>query len=62
MGVDEEVVTVMIVDPEVVTVAGLKEALAPEGSPLAEKLTDPVKPEAGMTLMVYVVLFPEATF
>ena len=54
--------TVMIADPEVVTVGGLKDALAPGGRPLAEKPTDPVKPEAGVTVTVYVVLLPEATF
>ena len=50
--VELEVETVIVVDPEVVTVAGLKEALAPEGKPVAEKLTEPVNPGAGTTVIV----------
>jgi hypothetical protein len=44
--------TVIVVEPEVVTVAGLNEALAPEGKPAAEKPTEPVNPGAGTTPMV----------
>jgi len=61
VGVLPELVTVMVVEPEVVTVAGLKEALAPEGNPLAAKLTEPVKPVADATVTVYEVLFPGDT-
>ena len=50
--VEPAVETVIVVEPEVVTVAGLKEALAPLGSPAAEKPTDPVKPGAGTTVIV----------
>jgi hypothetical protein len=52
IGVLADVVTVMVVDPEVVMVAGLNDAEAPEGRPVAEKLTDPVKLGPGTTLTV----------
>ena len=52
IGVLVDVVTVMVVEPEVVTVAGLKDAEAPEGRPKAEKLTEPVKLGPGTTLTV----------
>jgi hypothetical protein len=42
----------MVVDPDVVTVAGLKLAVAPEGRPLALKLTVPVNPVTGVTVTV----------
>ena len=46
------VVTVMVDEPEVVTEAGLKLALAPAGNPLALKVTVPVKPPDGVTVAV----------
>jgi hypothetical protein len=52
VGVLAEVVTVMVVEPDVVMVAGLKDAEAPEGRPEAEKLTEPVKLGPGTTLTV----------
>jgi hypothetical protein len=50
-GVPADVDTVIVVEPEVVTVAGLKEAEAPEGRPEAEKLMEPVKLGPGTTFM-----------
>jgi hypothetical protein len=44
------VVTVSVVWPEVVTVLGLNEALAPAGRPVTLKLTVPVNPAPGVTL------------
>jgi len=41
----------MVVDPEVVTVAGLKEAVAPVGSPLTLNATGPVKPFEAATVI-----------
>lgn len=38
-GVVDEVVIVIVVVPEPVTVVGLKEAEAPDGKPVAAKLT-----------------------
>ena len=52
------VLTVSVEDPEVVIELGLKLAMAPWGSPLALRLTVPVNPLDGVTLTVYVVLFP----
>ena len=52
VGVVLMVVTVMVEEPDVVTDAGLKLALAPDGSPLALKVTVPVKPPAGVTVAV----------
>ncbi len=52
VGVVLAVVTVMVVEPEPVTVEGLKLALAPEGSPEALKLTDPLNPLDGVTVTV----------
>ena len=52
VGVVALVVTVMVDEPEVVTDAGLKLALAPAGNPLALKLTVPVKPPDGVTVAV----------
>ena len=51
-GVVLMVVTVMVEEPDVVTDAGLKLALAPDGSPLALKVTVPVKPPDGVTVAV----------
>jgi hypothetical protein len=50
--VPADVDTVIVVEPDVVTVAGLKDAAAPEGRPEAEKLTEPVKLGPGTTLTV----------
>ena len=55
------VVTVIVVDPAVVTDDGLKLELAPVGNPLALKVTVPVKPLIGETVTVYVVLSPRLT-
>ena len=52
VGVVALVVTVMVDEPEVVTDAGLKVVLAPDGNPLALKVTDPVKPPDGVTVAV----------
>jgi len=52
VGVVALVVTVMVDEPEVVTDAGLKLALAPAGSPLELKVTVPVKPPDGVTVAV----------
>jgi hypothetical protein len=51
-GVDAVVAIVIVVEPEVVTVVGLKLAVAPVGSPLTLKLTVPVKPLDGVTVGV----------
>ena len=56
------VATVMVVEPEVVTVAGLKEAVAPVGSPLTVNETVPLKPFDGVTVGTYVVLVPGRWF
>jgi hypothetical protein len=52
IGVLADVVTVMVVEPDVVTVAGLKDAEAPEGRPEAEKLAEPVELGPGTRLTV----------
>ena len=52
VGVVPAVVTVIVDEPDVVTEAGLKLALAPAGSPLALKVTVPVKPPDGVTVTV----------
>src|SRR5688572_1824238 len=46
------VATVSVEDPEPVTEGGLKLAVAPPGSPLAEKVTVPAKPPEGVTVTV----------
>ena len=51
-GVLALVVTVMVDDPVPVTVVGLKLAVAPVGSPLALKVTIPLKPPDGVTVAV----------
>jgi hypothetical protein len=55
------VVIVSVEVPEPVTEGGLKEAVAPEGNPLAVKLTAPVKPFSAPTLTEYVAVPPEFT-
>ena len=52
VGVVALVVTVMVDEPEVVTDAGLKLALAAAGNPLALNVTVPVKPPDGVTVAV----------
>lgn len=46
------VTTVIVVEPGVLTVGGLKLAVAPLGSPLTLKLTGPVNPFVGVTVTV----------
>jgi hypothetical protein len=46
------VVTVMVEEPEPVTEAGLKIALAPAGTPLAVRLTVPLNPLTAPTVAV----------
>jgi hypothetical protein len=41
-----------------VVLEGLKVAVTPEGSPDADRLTDPLKPFSGVTVMVLVLLVP----
>ena len=45
-------VTLMVLLPEPATDGGLKEAMAPKGSPLALNNTVPVKPPDGVTVAV----------
>ena len=41
-----------------VVLEGLKVAVTPEGRPDADRLTDPLKPFSGVTVMVLVLLVP----
>ena len=52
VGVVLLVVTVIVEEPDVVTDVGLKLAPAPAGNPLALKVTVPVNPPDGVTVMV----------
>lgn len=52
VGVVLAVVTVKVEEPEVVTDAGLKLAVAPVGSPLTLRFTVPVNPLVGVTVTV----------
>ena len=52
MGVEFEVLTAMVEDPEPETELGLKLAVAPEGSPFTLKVTFPANPFEGVTLTV----------
>ena len=52
MGVELEVLTVMVEEPEPATVVGEKLAVAPEGRPLTLKLTAPVNPFEAVTFTV----------
>ncbi len=52
VGVEPEVCTVKVEDPEPETEPGPKLAAAPEGNPLTLKLTFPVNPLDGVTLTV----------
>jgi hypothetical protein len=49
VGVELEVFTVKVDDPEPETERGEKLAVAPEGNPVRLKLTFPVKPLEGVT-------------
>ncbi len=51
---DEAGVSFKVVEPLVVTLAGLNAAVTPVGSPEIENVTDPVKPPAGATVTVSV--------
>ena len=51
-GVDREVVIVSELLPELLTEVGVKVAAAPEGRPLTDKLTDPLKPFRAVTVVV----------
>src|SRR5688500_6382831 len=55
------VVTVRVAGPEPMTDGGLKVAVAPFGSPEADKVTAPAKPLTGWTETVYCALRPAAT-
>jgi len=56
------VLMVSVDDPEPPLMeAGLKFAVAPEGRPVALSVTVPAYPLAGLTVAVYVVLFPAVT-
>ena len=44
----------------VVALAGLNEAVTPDGNPLAARLTEPVKPPLGVTVIVLVPFAPSA--
>lgn len=61
MGVVVAVVTLMVDEPEPVTVPGLKVAVAPAGSPLALRVTTPLNPPITAMVAVYEVLFPCTT-
>ena len=52
VGVVLAVVTVKVEEPDVVTDAGLKLAVAPVGSPLTLRFTVPVNPSVGVTVTV----------
>ena len=52
---------VNVVEPEPVTVVGLKLPVTPEGSPDVPKLTVPLNPLLPVTVTVYVALPPAAT-
>lgn len=55
-----EVVTVSVEEPDPATEAGTKDAEAPEGKPITEKLTVSVKPFNALTETVYAALPPWA--
>ena len=52
VGVTDVVVTVIVELPDVVIEAGEKEAVAPDGKPLALKVTGPVNPLTAATFTV----------
>jgi len=51
-GVEVEVVTVRVEEPEPVTEVGLNTPVVPEGSPLTPSMTVPVNPFSGATVAV----------
>jgi hypothetical protein len=55
------VVTVSVDDPVPLTVDGENDAVAPLGTPLLLRLTDPLNPLMAPTFTVYVVLLPAFT-
>jgi len=60
-GVFFDVETVIVEDPEPITVLGLNVAVAFAGNPLALNVTVPLKPFTGATFAVYVVPAPFLT-
>ena len=56
-----EVVTVIVVEPEVLTVVGEKLAPAPLGRPVTPKLTVPLKPLSAPIVTIYAALDPGFT-
>ena len=60
-GVEEVVLRVRVELPPAVTELGLKEAVAPEGSPEALKVTDCGFPLITVVLMVELTLWPWTT-
>jgi ABC-type enterobactin transport system permease subunit len=61
LGVLFLVVIFRLEEPEVVTEDGLNVPVAPLGNPLTLNPTVPVNPPEGVTVTVYVVLFPRLT-
>jgi hypothetical protein len=59
-GVLADVETVSVEEPDPVIEVGTNEAAAPEGKPLAEKLTEPEKPFSALTDTAYATLPPRA--
>ena len=55
---DDDGVNVIVVAPLVVTLVGLKAAVTPVGNPLALNVTAPVKPFAGVTVILFVADTP----
>ena len=55
------VLTVSVVEPDLVTELVLKLPVAPDGSPDTPKFTVPLKPLSGVTETVYEVLLPATT-
>ena len=60
-GVVLPVVTVSVMVPDPVTVAGEKLAVAPVGNPLTLGVTTPVNPPSAVIVAVYVAAFPTIT-
>lgn len=59
LGVEPEVVTVSVEEPDPVMDAGLKLAVAPAGRPLALRVTAALNPFCAATVTVYVALCPD---
>jgi hypothetical protein len=55
------VLTVSVVEPDLVTDAGLNVPVTPDGNPDTPKFTVPVKPFTGVTVTVYELLLPAST-